>query len=75
MHTWTVSIPAATVERGYPALGRFVGLRVVRRDGHGDWNGRVEKLRLVGTRGSVALSGDDMRLRYGLRSSWFRVMP
>lgn len=75
MHTWTVSIPAATVERGYPALGRFVSLRVVRRDGHGDWNGRVEQLRLVGTKGTVALSGDDMRLRYGLRSSWFRVRP
>jgi len=75
MHTWTVSIPAATLERGYPALGRFVGLRVVRRDGHGDWNGRVEKLRLIGTKGTVALSGDDMRLRHGLRSSWFRVRP
>jgi SpoIID/LytB domain protein len=75
MHTWTVSIPAATVERGHPALGRYVGLRVVRRDGHGDWNGRVEKLRLIGTKGTVALSGDDMRLRYGLLSSWFRVRP
>jgi stage II sporulation protein D len=44
---------------------------VTRRDGHGDWRGRVWTMVLDGTRSDVTVSGDSFRSRFGLRSSWF----
>jgi hypothetical protein len=44
---------------------------VSQRDGHGAWGGRVEKMRLDGSRNDVSLTGDAFRSRFGLRSSWF----
>ena len=39
------------IEAAYPAIGDFQRLRVLKRDGHGAWNGRVIRLRIVGSRG------------------------
>ena len=44
---------------------------MTQRDGNGEWYGRVVTMALDGTRGSVTLSGDTFRSRFGLRSSWF----
>lgn len=72
-HTWQTSLPAATIEEQWPGIGRLQRIRVLRRDGHGDWNGRILSMRLVGTDGRVGLSGDDFRSRLGLRSTWLRI--
>ena len=49
-------------------MGRLQALLVTRRDGNGVWGGRVERVVLDGNAGRVALTGDDIRWRYGLRS-------
>jgi hypothetical protein len=43
---------------------------VLRRDGNGDWGGRVGSVRLVGSRAGVTIPGDTLRSVLGLRSSW-----
>jgi stage II sporulation protein D len=73
MHTWQATIDVARLERRYPSLGRLVAVRVTRRDGNGDWNGRVLRMVLDGRRGDVRMSGDDFRSAFGLRSTWFRI--
>ncbi|GAA3808645.1 SpoIID/LytB domain-containing protein [Nocardioides panacisoli] len=70
---WTVRVPATAIERAYPSIGDFRRLKVTRRDGNGAWNGRALRVRVVGGRGSVAVSGDRFRSDLLLRSTWFRV--
>ena len=71
VHSWSLSVSASTFQRAYPSIGQLQDLRVTKRDGHGQWGGRVQQLRLVGSRGAVSLTGDDVRWLFGLRSDWF----
>jgi peptidoglycan hydrolase-like amidase len=75
VHTWSVKAPARRLERAWPAVGDLRRIAVLRRDGHGDWGGRVSSIRLRGTKGRVTLPGDTFRSVLGLRSTWvtFRV--
>lgn len=69
---WSYRLPATTLENAYPAIGDFQRLRVVKRDGHGAWNGRVLRLRVIGSRGSVTRTGEEFRITFELRSTWWR---
>ena len=71
LHDWSVRLTAARIEGAYPGIGRLRRLHVVRRDGHGQWGGRVQSIVLDGGRKDVTLSGDTFRSRFGLRSTWF----
>jgi SpoIID/LytB domain protein len=75
-HTWRAQVPVATVEARYPALGELFSVEVTRRNGlsgpHGD-GGRVLEVVLRGSRGSVVVSGDQLRIALGLKSAWFRI--
>jgi SpoIID/LytB domain protein len=73
VHAWSTTLKAGAVERAYPSLGTLQGIRVTRRDGNGEWGGRVWALVLHGSRKDVTVSGDAFRGRFGLRSSWFSV--
>jgi hypothetical protein len=73
VHDWTVRLSARRIQRAYPGIGRLVRLRVTRREGAGQWGGRVVRIVLDGRRRNVTLSGDDFRSAFGLRSTWFRA--
>ena len=72
MHTWTTTLTKGAIQNAYPSLGTLNRVLVTRRNGHGDWYGRVEQMRLDGSRGDVTLTGDAFRSKFGLRSNWFR---
>ncbi len=72
VHTWSTTVSRAAVQRAWPALGTLRGVVVTRRDGHGDWYGRVEQMTLDGSKKNLVVSGSDFRSRLGLRSHWFR---
>ncbi len=72
MHTWTTTLTRVTIQRAYPSLGTLKRVVVTRRDGNGDWHGRVEQLVLIGTRSKITVSGNTFRSRFALRSNWFR---
>jgi stage II sporulation protein D len=73
MHSWRKRVSTASLHRAYPGIGRLVDLRVTSRDGHGAWQGRIERAVLEGTKGRVHVTGDDLRWHYGLLSAWFAV--
>lgn len=72
VHTWKRTIRASTIERAYPQLGNLKRVRVLTRNGHGSWGGRVLKVRLNGSKKNVTITGNTMRGKFGLRSNWFR---
>jgi SpoIID/LytB domain protein len=71
-HSWTASLSASTLQNAYPQIGTLRTLRIVARDGHGEWGGRILRLVLEGSAGSVELTGEQLRGTTGLRSSWWK---
>jgi len=69
-HAWRVRVTDTRIEKAFPRVGNLRKIVVTRRDGHGQWGGRVQTVRLVGSGGSVTTTGDDFRSRLGLRSEW-----
>ncbi len=73
VHAWTVDVPVPTLEAAFPAVGTFLGIDVTKRNGLGQLGGRVEDLDVVGSAGSVTLTGDQFAADVGLHSDWFEV--
>ena len=69
-HTWRTTISDAAIERHWPGIGNLRRIAVTQRHGNGQWNGRIESMRLVGSTGTKALTGDGFRGALGLRSTW-----
>ena len=74
VHNWSTRISGSLIESAYSGIGQFRRIRVLDRDGHGQWGGRIQRLRVVGSSGSVRVSGDDFRFTFGLRSTWIKVV-
>lgn len=72
VHTWTNTVTRAEVQQAWPSLGTLKRVVVTRRDGRGEWSGRVEQLVLDGSRADATVSGSTFRSTFGLRSAWFR---
>ena len=72
VHTWSTKVTSRQIERHWPALGNLLSVAIDHRDGNGQWNGRVERMTLHGSKADRHITGDDFRLRLGLRSNWFR---
>jgi SpoIID/LytB domain protein len=70
-NSWTASITAAAIQARWPSIGTYSGLRIISRDGHGQWGGRILTAAIDGSRGSVTVSGTTIRSAFGLRSEWF----
>lgn len=68
---WSVGVSAASIESQWPSIGTYRQMRVTARDGGGDWGGRVVSMALDGSAGSVTVSGDTFRGRFGLKSTYF----
>ncbi|HVW31250.1 MAG TPA: SpoIID/LytB domain-containing protein [Acidimicrobiia bacterium] len=80
---WSARIPVTVLEGAHPEIGSLLSVDVTRRNGLGDWGGRVVEVVLRGTKGKATLSGNDLRGLWsysssarpdGLRSDWFRVV-
>jgi SpoIID/LytB domain protein len=70
-HDWKKPVSASTIQSKYSSIGTLRSLRVTKRNGYGDWGGRVTSLELKGSKGTKTISGNDARWAFGLRSNWF----
>jgi stage II sporulation protein D len=70
VHSWSVRVQDTLIENKWPGIGNLTRIRVNRRDGNGEWGGRVGSVTLVGGRGQTTVSGDTLRAVLGLRSTW-----
>ncbi|MEO6121649.1 MAG: SpoIID/LytB domain-containing protein [Acidimicrobiales bacterium] len=72
-NNWAAQVPVADIQTAYPAIGALQSVDVVRRNGLGDFGGRVVELVLRGDRGSQILTGGDFRRFTGVKSDWFKI--
>lgn len=72
-HDWSVPLKGSTISAAYPSIGKLRIVRVTSRDGNGDWKGRIESMRLVGSKGRTTVTGETFRYLFGLRSTWFTL--
>ncbi|HEX9695529.1 MAG TPA: SpoIID/LytB domain-containing protein [Actinomycetota bacterium] len=72
-HTWNTRLAVPSIQTAWPSIGSLTGIRVTKRNGYGDWGGRVTEMVITGTGGSVTISGGTFRSKMGLRSDWFNV--
>jgi len=70
-NTWSTSISVSAIQARWPSIGTYRQLRILRRDGHGQWGGRVLSAAVDGSAGSVTVTGETFRSAFGLRSEWF----
>ena len=70
-NSWTTSITSAAIGARWPSIGTYTQLRILSRDGYGQWGGRVLSVAVDGTKGSVTVSGATFGFAFGLCSDWF----
>lgn len=70
--SWRVEVDLGPIEAAYDR-GPIIGVAVLGRNGVGFDGGRVEEVELRFTGGSVHISGDTARRRFGLKSDWFSI--
>ena len=73
VHTWTVKVPLSDIEAVFPLVGAVQQVMVTHRNGLGQLGGRVEELAVVGSQGSVTVTGDQFAADFDLYSDWFAV--
>ncbi|HAM43556.1 MAG TPA: hypothetical protein DCM67_00835 [Propionibacteriaceae bacterium] len=71
--TWSKTITGSALQKAYPAIGTFRSIRIVSRTGVGpyDGKGRVTKITVTGSKGSVSVSGSSFKSRFGLKETLF----
>lgn len=81
LHNWDTVLRVADIQKKWPSIGRLVDVKVTRRNGYGDWGGRVLEMQVIGTSATVTLSGYGFMNAFawpvwsdGLRGNWFRVL-
>jgi SpoIID/LytB domain protein len=71
--TWSVRVTGAQLRSAFPTVGTPRSITVDRRNGNGEWGGRVVDVTVAGSAGSSTVSGATFRSRFGLRSDWWRL--
>jgi stage II sporulation protein D len=69
-HTWTTTVSASALNGAF-SVGTVTRVRVLARDGKGEWGGRVTSVAVDGTSGSTTVSGSTFQARLGLKSTWW----
>ncbi len=75
-HTWQATVPVSAMAAAYPQIGTLSSVEVTERNGLGDYGGRVQEMTLIGTAGSVTLTGDQFAAQFSgdnVQSDWFEV--
>jgi SpoIID/LytB domain protein len=73
-HSWTTSIAVSDLAATFPQIGTLQSIAVTGRNGLGDLGGRATRVTVVGTSGTVTLSGAQFAADFSLRSDWFAIV-
>jgi SpoIID/LytB domain protein len=72
--TWSVSLSSAKIQKAYSSIGTLKSVQITDRDGDGTYGGRVETVKISGSKGSVTVTGGSFKSKFGLRERLFKVI-
>lgn len=72
--SWSVTLSSSKVQAAYPSIGSLKSVQVTDRDGYGTFGGRVDDLKITGSKGSVTVSGGSFKSKFGLKERLFKVV-
>ncbi len=72
---WSRSISSASISQAWPWVGTVKQLQITARDGAGQWGGRVQFLKIIGSAATITISGNTFQRTFGLKSTLFTIRP
>lgn len=72
--SWSVTLSSSKIENAYASIGDLESVQVTERDGDGTYGGRVETMKITGSKGSVTVSGGSFKSTFGLKERLFKVV-
>jgi SpoIID/LytB domain protein len=72
-HNWSAAVPVSSIQSKYPSIGTLQAVSVTARTPE-DGGLRVKTLVLRGSSANMTLTGDEFRIAFGLKSTWFDVV-
>jgi peptidoglycan hydrolase-like amidase len=73
-HDWQLTLTGAAITRKFRAVGRLQRVRVLKRNGHGAYGGRVLEILIKGTKGAITVTGDQFAIALDVPSAWFAIV-
>lgn len=70
---WKRTIKASSIAHAWPSVGTVKRVQITARDGDGRWGGRVKKVKIIGSKKTITVSGSTFQWKFGMRSSLFTV--
>ncbi len=72
--SWSVTLSSSKIQKAYSSIGTLKTVQVTSRDGDGTYGGRVEKIKVTGSKGSVSVTGGSFKSTFGLKERLFTVL-
>lgn len=72
--SWSVSLSSSKIQKAYPSVGTLMSVQITKRDGDGTYGGRVDAVRITGSKTSVTVSGGTFKSKFGLKERLFKIV-
>ncbi|MCB0911408.1 MAG: SpoIID/LytB domain-containing protein [Propionibacteriaceae bacterium] len=72
--SWSVTLSSTKIQNAYSSIGKLEAVQVTERDGDGTYGGRVETIKIKGSKGSVTVSGGTFKSKFGLKERLFKIV-
>jgi SpoIID/LytB domain protein len=72
--SWSVTLSSSKIQKAYASIGTLKSVQVTDRDGDGTYGGRVDMVKISGSKGSVTVTGGSFKSKFGLRERLFKLV-
>ncbi len=72
--TWSVTLSSSRIQKAYSSVGTLKSVQISARDGDGTYGGRVETVKITGSKGSVTVTGGSFKSKFGLKERLFKLV-
>ncbi len=72
--SWSVTLSSSRIQKAYSSIGTLKSVQITDRDGDGTYGGRVDKVKISGSKGSVTVTGGSFKSKFGLRERLFKLV-
>ena len=72
--SWSLTLSSSKIQKAYSRVGTLKSVQITARDGDGTYGGRVDKVKITGSKGSVTVTGGSFKSKFGLKERLFKVV-